>query len=469
MISDKILILGSGPAGMGCAYALGKGECSPFVIEKDSEPGGLCRTLNFGGYLFDIGGHRFLSSSKEINQLWLGIMGDDILQVKRLSRIFYKKRFFNYPLSFYNTLWNLGLAESTLCVASYLKNKLFKSASEDTFENWIINRFGKRLYDIFFKVYTEKVWATACRDISADWARHRIQGLSLKVAVQKALLGMRQNTPKTLCEEFLYPRTGPGEFYQRFYNEISKMGTQFNFNKEVRSIKHNNKNVLLVETQNNHTNEKRKLLVDYLFSSISLPAFMELLDPAPPKTIKKYSRNLHFRSLLVVNIILDKEHVFPDQWLYVHSPEVRLGRIQNYKNWSSAMTADTKKTSLGLEYFCTEGDSLWNMNDVDLINYAAGEIEKIGIASRRHLINGFVVRRPNVYPIYSLDYQKNVNIIRNYLKRFRNLQMIGRGGLFRYSNSDHALLTGMYAARNFLGKGSHDVWNMNAEEAYIES
>jgi len=396
-------------------------------------------------------------------------MKGDMLTVKRLSRIYYKKRYFKYPLSFINTLCNLGPIESILCVASYLKDKFFKSEHENTFDGWIINHFGRRLYDIFFKVYTEKVWAIACKDISSDWARHRIQGLSLRVAIQKAILGMKQNTPKTLCEEFLYPRTGPGEFYQRLSDLALKMNTRFDFNKEITSIKHSDRKILLAESRDLYNNKIEKSLVEYLFSSISLPTFIGLLDPLPPEDVMSCAKKLHFRSLLVVNLILDKENLFPDQWLYVHSPEVRLGRIQNYKNWSSAMTADRKKTSLGLEYFCTEGDSLWNMNDVDLINYAVEEIEKIGIVSRRYLINGFVVRRPDVYPIYSLDYQKNVSKIRSYLEQFHNLQMIGRGGLFRYSNSDHALLTGIYAAKNFLGKGAHDVWNMNIEESYIES
>lgn len=465
MSLGREIILGAGPTGMGCAYTLAKAKQSFLVVEKDDAPGGLCRTLNFHSYLFDIGGHRFLSKSEEINQLWHDVMGDDMLQVRRLSRIYYRRRYFNYPLSFFNTFWNLGPMESFLCVASYLRGKHFKPGDDNTFEGWIINRFGKRLYDIFFKTYTEKVWALACQDISADWAIQRIQGLSLRVAIQKMLLGMKENAPKTLSEEFLYPRTGPGEFYRRLRNLTQALGGRFVFGKNVTSIKHDGQKIVSVEIQDSQEGKDKELPVEYLFSSVPLPVLVRLLEPPPPKDILTCAQRLRFRSLLVVNIILDKEDVFPDQWIYVHSPEVRLGRIQNHKNWSPAMVVDLKKTSLGLEYFCTEEDSLWNMNDMDLIDYAIEELEKIGIISRRHLISGFVVRRPHAYPVYSLDYQENVDIIRRYLDRFCNLQTMGRGGLFRYDNSDRTLLSGIYAARNFLEKANYDVWRGNLEDA----
>ena len=448
----EITIIGAGPSGMACAYTLVKSGKTALVVEKDDSVGGLCRTLNFQGFLFDIGGHRFLSRSTEINSLWNSIMSDDMLRVRRLSRIYYRKRFFNYPLSFFNTFRNLGPVESTLCVMSYLKCKYLKEGDGSTFEGWIINHFGKRLYDIFFKTYTEKVWAIACRDISADWAKQRIEGLSLRVAIQKAILGMRQNAPKTLCEEFSYPRTGPGEFYERLKRSVRDSGTRFMFDKAVISVKHDGKGVASIDIFDDHTGEVEEVCTNHVFSSIPLPNLVRMLKPPPPEDIIVAASKLRFRSILTVNVILDKEHIFPDQWIYVHSPEVKLGRIQNYKNWSPAMVPDSKKTSLGLEYFCTEGDFLWNMNDVDLLNYAIKELEKIGIVSRRYLINGFVVRRSDVYPIYSLDYKKNVDIIKEYLKQFSNLSCMGRGGLFRYDNSDRALLSGIYTAREFLDK-----------------
>ena len=465
---NEITVIGSGPAGAGCAYELAKAGQACLVIDKEDIPGGLCRTINFHGYLFDIGGHRFLSKSREVNQFWHDVIREDFLTVSRLSRIYYRKRYFNYPLSFLNTLWNLGPFESGICFASYCRGKILKKEDDSTFEGWIVNRFGRRLWEIFFKTYTEKVWAVAPKDISADWAKQRIRGLSLKVAVQKAVFGFNKNAPKTLSDKFLYPRFGAGEFYSRLKEQAAGMGAQFIFGRTVTRIRHDNRRIIALEIQEQQ-GSKEELPLKYLFSSMPLPLLVQALEPLPAKEVVEAANRLPFRSFLVVNIILETEEVFPDQWLYVHSPDVKLGRIQNYKNWSAAMVMDHRKTSLGLEYFCNENDEFWSMNDVDLIDYALDELEKIGITSRRYLISGFVLRCPNVYPVYSLDYKDNVDIIRTYLDRFSNLQTMGRAGLFRYDNADHALLTGIYAAHNFLGKAHYDVWSVNTDEVYLES
>jgi protoporphyrinogen oxidase len=465
MPRDKIVILGAGPAGMSCAYTLAKANHHPLILEKEKEPGGLCRTIDFNGYLFDIGGHRFLSDSEEINRLWAEIMGHDMLRVKRLSRIYYDGKYFNYPLSFLNTFWNIGITKSFICISSYLRCKIFQPGDNNTFEGWITNNFGRKLYDLFFKTYTEKIWAMACRDISADWAIQRIKGLSLGVAIRKTLFGIKGTSgPKTLKDEFFYPKRGPGEFYKRLERLISAQSGNFLYDTTITNIKHNRQKISSIEIKNCRGGETENIPVDYLFSSIPLPIFIRLLNPPPPQDIMAAADKLRFRSFLVVNIILNKELVFPDQWIYVHSPEVRLGRIQNYKNWNPAMVADPNKTSLGLEYFCTEEDSLWNMKDMDLIHFAVNELEKIHITSRRHLISGFVVRYPNAYPSYCFDYKKNVAAIRAYLEGFSNFQAIGRAGLFRYDNSDRALLTGIYASRNFLGDGPYDIWSDNFDD-----
>ena len=470
MPSSQILILGAGPAGMGCAHRLAQHGCAPSIIEREEEAGGLCRTLNFHGYLFDIGGHRFLTKSVEVNELWKDVMGDDLLHVKRLSRIYYRKRFFQYPLSFMNTFWNLGPLESARCIASYAWCKTTRLADESTYEGWIVNRFGRRLYDIFFKTYTEKVWAVPCDNLSARWAQQRIRGLSLRVALRQAL-GSNRQAPKTLAEEFLYPRTGPGEFYHRFMERIAARGGRFAFGKTVTGIRHDERRVIGVDTKDRRGGIEERWPVEQLFSSLPLPLLVKLLRPHAPEPVRTAAERLSFRSFIVVNVILDQANVFRDQWIYVQSPEVQMGRIQNYKNWSPAMVADARKTSLGLEYFCTEGDALWSMNDVDLIHVALEELERIGLASRRHLIDGFVVRRANVYPVYTLDYETHVATIRRYLEQLINLTTIGRGGLFRYDNSDYALLSGMYAAQNFLGADERDVWNVHPDqaEAYLEA
>lgn len=469
MSSPSVLILGAGPAGMGCAYTLSQHKHPSLVVEQHREPGGLCRTLNFHGYLFDIGGHRFLTKSEEVNHLWQEVMGDDLLRVKRLSRIYYRKRFFQYPLSLVDTCWNLGPIESARCLASYLWCKGTHPGDEATYQGWIINRFGQRLYEIFFKTYTEKVWAVPCQHLSARWAQQRIRGLSLRVALQQALRRNGSAAPKTLADRFLYPRTGPGEFYRRLVELTRGLGGQFVFGKRVTGITCEGQRVIAIELQEGRGGAIEAVPADHVFSSLPLPMLIKLLHPGAPSDVLEAANQLQFRSFLVVNVILDQEEVFQDQWIYVQTPEVRMGRIQNYKNWSPAMVADSRHTSLGLEYFCTEGDALWRMNDVEVINFAMGELERLGVVSRRHLIDGFVVRQPNVYPVYSLDYQTHVATIRRYLESFSNLQTLGRGGLFRYDNSDHALLTGIYAARNFLGKGPYDVWRVNTDGEYLES
>lgn len=457
MAESRLVVIGAGPAGLGCAYELGQAGQTALIAEQEDQPGGLCRTVNFNGYLFDIGGHRFLTETPEVRRLWDRLMGQDLLSVKRLSRIYYRRRYFRYPLSFFNTFWNLGAWESAACIASYAWCKALKPADDRGLEGWIINRFGKRLYEIFFDTYNEKIWNIPCRQLSADWAAERIRGLSLRVAIQDAL-NLCKGKPKTLTEEFLYPRTGPGEFYKRLADLVRRQGSACVFKKEAVRIHRRQDRVCAVDFLNRDTGGIETVPLDYLFSSIPLTELIRIIEPAPPADVRQAAEALSFRSFLVVNIILDKERVFSDQWVYVHSPEVKLCRIQNYKNWSPAMVADFKKTSLGMEYFCSASDALWNMNDIDLIDYAVRDLERIGISVRRHVISGFVIRYKHAYPVYSSGYQAHREVVKGYLKKIGNLQTMGRGGLFRYDHSDRALLSGMHCARNFLGSGAHDVW-----------
>jgi protoporphyrinogen oxidase len=466
--SSGTVIAGAGPAGLACALGLARGGRSATVFEKDSRSGGLCRTIDFDGYLFDIGGHRFLSKVAEVEALWQEILGDDLLRVKRLSRIFYRGRFFNYPLSFFNTFLNLGPVESARCIASYLMDRVSRPADDGTFEGWIINRFGRRLYRIFFDVYTQKVWAMPCKDLSADWARQRIQGLSLKVAVRKAILRTWTSGPKTLTEEFLYPRRGPGEFFDRLRDEAAEQGARFEFNAAVSAVDHDGRRIKAVELRRERPPGREIVPVAHFVSSLPLPQLVKALRPLAPEPVLAAAGKLRFRSYLVVNIILNKKSLFPDQWIYVHSPEVRLGRIQNYKNWSPDMTPDPDKTSLGLEYFCDEGDALWRKNDVELVDFALEELSRIGIGSRKDLITGFVVRRPDAYPVYVMDYREPLRVVRDYLAGFDNLQTIGRAGLFRYCNSDLALRMGLRAADRILGRRTENLWDLGRAQDFLE-
>jgi protoporphyrinogen oxidase len=464
----KIVIIGAGPAGLGCAYYLGKHGVASLVIERDDDTGGLCRTIDYSGYLFDIGGHRFLSKSKTINDLWYNMLGSELCSVQRISRIFYNKRYFNYPLSFFNTFNNLGFIESVKCITSYGSARFSRPGDDTTFEGWITNRFGKRLFDIFFDTYTNKVWNTPSKDISADWASQRIKGLSLRVALKNAIFRSNGSEPKTLSQEFLYPRKGPGQFFSRLQIEAQGLGAQFLLNSKAIELFSERGKVVTVSIQNKE-GRITKIPVDHVFSSIPLPLLISAIKPDLPKHILKSASCLKFRSFLVVNVILDKKDLFPDQWIYIHSPEVRMGRIQNYKNWSGEMTPNPNNTSLGLEYFCQESDELWQMNDIDLINFAVNELQKIGLASRKHLISGFVVRRANVYPVYSLDYRDNRNHLQRFLQQYHNLQPIGRAGLFKYDNSDLAMLSGITAAKHYLGKKDQDLWSLGDDPNYLEA
>jgi len=469
MRTDKPAIIGSGPAGMACAYTLAKSGISPLILEKEPVAGGLCRTIDFKGYLFDIGGHRFLSKSPEINLFWPEIMGDRLLRVKRLSRIYYRKRYFNYPLSFFNTLFNLGPVDSFLCLGSYLKHVYTKPSAQDTFEGWITSKFGRLLYEIFFKSYTEKIWGIPCKEISSDWASQRIRGLSLGAAIIKALFGLEAGAPKTLCTEFLYPSQGPGEFYTALKALTEKNGADFLFGKKVLRIRHSGYRIVSCMVEDRATGIQQELPVAYLFSSIPLSIFIRALDPPAPQKVLQAAGFLSFRSFLVVNVILNRPDIFKDQWVYVHSPQVKLARIQNYKNWSAGMVSDMRKTSLGLEYFCFEGDALWLMSDTQLIEFALNELESIGISAHAYFLDAFVTRHADAYPVYRLGYQEKRKLIFDYVKQFTNFQTLGRAGLFCYGNSDHALLTGIYAAKNYLRQGDFDLSSVNADKEYLEA
>jgi protoporphyrinogen oxidase len=465
MERDRVIIIGAGPAGLTAAYELARRGIRPIVLEKADQVGGLSRTETHKGYRLDVGGHRFFTKVKAVQDLWEETIGEDFLKVPRLSRIYYNNRFFSYPINFFNTLSNLGVIESLAILLSYLRAQLQPDPEGGTFEKWVINRFGQRLYETFFKTYTEKVWGIPCHMIQADWAAQRIKGLSLRTAVSHALFGSNRHQAKTLINEFHYPVLGPGMMWQRFKERIEAHGGEILLNTEVIGFKwgaHRLKRVVLRQGE-----KIEEISGDHYISTVPLIDLISKLDPSAPEEAAVAARNLAYRAFILVGVILNQAKLFPDNWIYVHSPEVRVGRIQNFGNWSTAMVPDPKKTSLGMEYFCTEGDALWTMSDAGLIDLAKEELRRLGLANGARVEEGVVLRQAKAYPVYDKDYHLRLQVIQQFLRTIDNLQTIGRNGLHRYNNQDHSMLTAMLAVRNVMGE-NHDLWRVNTEQSYHE-
>jgi len=462
----EVAIFGAGPAGLAAAIKLVEAGKKVTVFEKDSQVGGISKTIEFKGYRFDLGGHRFFTKSREVNELWNKTLGPDFLTRPRLSRIFYRNKFFDYPVKPLNALRGLGLIESLFILFDYLKTKIFPYKEEKTFEQWVSNRFGKRLFNHFFKSYTEKLWGIPCDQIQAEWAAQRIKGLSLTSALKNALFRDKSGKIKTLIDEFKYPKFGPGMMYEKIAENIESQGGKIAKRHSIEQINREHFSVksVIVKNQDRGLDEYQ---ADYFISSMPITELIQRLSPAAPDEVIGASKKLSYRSFITISVILDAIDPFPDTWIYVHSPEVKLGRIQNFKSWSPYMISDKSKTALGLEYFCTEGDELWNMSDKDLLALGMKELEKIGLGREKDFVDGFVARAAKTYPVYDATYPENIKIVRNYLDKFPNLQPIGRYGMFKYNNMDHSILTGLYAAENILGQ-NHDIWSVNADQEYHE-
>jgi len=455
---NRNVIIGGGPAGLASALTLSQKGLPAVLLEQDDEVGGLCRTYSHRGHLFDVGGHRFLTESAEVNRLWRAVLNGDLLSVRRKSRIYYHRKFYKYPLSFPDALKNLGALESLRCAGSYLRYRLLPAGDEKTFEGWACNRFGRRLFEIFFDRYTQKLWGLPCHYLSSDWAEFRIKDLSLITALREALLGPSSRRPKTFYDEFLYPRFGPGQFISGLRSAAEQGGAEFLMKAKVTGLRHDGLRVRSVEFSRIGSGKSTLLKAKNVISSMPLTSLAACLNPPPPPDVLEAAAGLRFRNFISVNVIVNRGDLFPDQWIYIHAPEVRLSRVQNYRNWSPAMAGSGQKTPLGLEYFCDRDDDLWRSDDSALINLAVEELEKIGLSSPGDFVGGFVVRREYAYPVYDLEYRRRLFIIREYLNRFTNLQTAGRAGLFRYINSDWALLSGIRAAENIAGPGKTDLW-----------
>ncbi len=464
------VVIGAGPAGLTAAYELAKLDRHATVFEQDDLVGGISRTVEYKGYRFDIGGHRFFTKVEMVQDLWLEILHDDFLVRPRMSRIYYDSKFFDYPLKPMNALLGLGPIEAVRIGVSYLKAQVFPHREERTFDQWVSNRFGQRLYEIFFKTYTEKVWGMPCEEMSADFAAQRIKNLDLVKAVTTALLGQwagGKEVITTLIEEFHYPRYGPGQMWESCVKRLADKGVETIMQTKVEAVLHENNRVRAVRVSG--PGGTREVESEHFLSSMPVRSLLRCMDPPPPPEILAAAEKLKYRDFLTVGLIVDQEETFPDNWIYIHSPDVRLGRIQNFKNWSPHMVPDAKRTALGLEYFVNEGDDLWTSTDEELIELGKKECDFLGLAPADKVIDGTVIRVPKAYPVYDDIYQDALAEIRGWLDQITNLQLIGRNGQHRYNNQDHSMVTAVYAARNIAaGETEYDVWDVNVEDEYHE-
>ena len=468
----RVVIIGAGPAGLTAAYLLSKQGYEVTVLEADEVVGGISRTVQYKGYRFDIGGHRFFTKLEPVQAVWEELLGSDFISVPRMSRIHYDGKYFDYPLRARNALRGLGVWNAIRIIWSYLDAQLYPNPLEENFEQWVSNRFGRRLYEIFFKTYTEKVWGIPCTEIRAEWAAQRIQSLSLARAIlSAAALNRRSTAIKSLISEFRYPRLGPGQMWEAARDRVEALGNNVLMRHYVSGIECERdpatgvRRVVAVRAITD-TGERR-VPADHVVSTMPVRSLVRALLPEAPAEVRAAADGLRYRDFMVVALILDREDLFPDNWIYIHTPGVKVGRIQNFNNWSRAMVPEAGRTCLGLEYFCFKDDGLWSSPDADLIALATRELEVLGVAHAGQVVDGTVIRMPKAYPIYDAEYQRHLDRVREFIDPIPNLHTVGRNGMHKYNNQDHSMLTAMMAVWNMQG-ARHDIWSVNTDFEYHE-
>lgn len=458
----KVAVIGAGPAGMTAAYELSKKLKNVDVFEASSSVGGMSKTIELWNQRVDIGPHRFFSTNHRVNSLWLEVIGKDYEMVNRLTRIFYKKKFYNYPLKTFNALSNLGILNASSCILSYVAEKLSPQKEIETFENWVTNRFGKKLFQIFFKTYSEKLWGVPCNALDKDFAAQRIKNFNLAEAVKAALWG-NNGKHKTLVDQFAYPKGGTGIVYERMADSIKKNGGRIFLNTPVKKVIANEFVSSGLELEDGTIKE-----YEHIISTMPLSVMVSKL-PSVPTEIKKEAQKLKFRNTIIVFLNIDAIDLFPDNWLYIHSPDLLMGRLTNFRNWVPHLYGDENSTICSLEYWCNDEDDIFQWSDEKLISLAKEELIKTGLTMGTEIKNGYVYKIPNCYPVYEVGYKKILKPIEEYLSKIKNLHVIGRYGAFKYNNQDHSILMGSLAAENILKDERHNLWEINTDyENYQE-
>lgn len=460
----RIAVIGAGPAGITAAYQISKENPEVDLYEAGASVGGLAKTIELWNQRVDLGPHRFFSSDSRVNKLWLEVAGQDYDMVDRLTRIYYKGKFFHYPLKAIDALKNLGLMEAAACMISYGKEKLNPTKPDGSFENWVVSRFGRRLFEVFFKTYSEKLWGISCKELDADFAAQRIKKLSLMEAIKNAFTGGKNNKHRTLIDQFAYPIGGTGMIYERMADFIRQKGGNVYLQTPVKRVLARDQTVYAIELENGTVKE-----YDQVISSMPLTLLVKRL-PEVPKEIYDLAGKLTFRNTILVYLNVQAKDLFPDNWLYVHSKELKMGRLTNFRNWVPQINGEEPSTILTLEYWCYDHDDFWTRDDAALIELAKKEARETGLIKNAEISDGIVYRIPKCYPVYNQGYKDKLKPVEAYLKTIRNLTVIGRYGAFKYNNQDHSILMGLMAAENVLHNKGNDLWEINTDyENYQEA
>ncbi len=460
----RIAVIGAGPAGLAAAYRLAQGGADVEVYEASGAIGGMSRSFPLWGQTVDLGPHRFFSNDPRVNRLWHEVVGPDYRMVDRLTRIYYQERFFRYPLAAIDALRNMGVVQAARCVGSFLREKASPSPDDSgDFESWVVGRFGRRLFEMFFKSYSEKLWGISCKDLDADFAAQRIKNFTLGAAI-KGALGWGKGEHKTLVDRFAYPLGGTGMIYQRMADHIRAEGGRVELNCPVRGVVNDDGHVRGLDFADGD-----QRFFDHVISTMPLTHLVRSLGDVP-RPVAEAVDSLKFRNTTLVYLNVDGIDLFPDQWLYIHSPELLTGRVTNFRNWVPELNGESRTSILALEYWCDDEDALWTESEEQLIGRAVAEIRSTGLIGDAEVLEGKVIRVRRSYPVYRSGYKRHLAPIIAHLRSYSGITTIGRYGSFKYNNQDHSLVMGILAAENLLEGAGHDLWAVNTDyDSYQEA